>query len=70
MARPLASYSARQNPPPTSNDDSAGLAPTESTDTYTPAPAVSLAPTLAPLAALALAPAAVHSTVRYSKADL
>ena len=64
MARPLACRSPCQNAPPTGKDKPTGLVPTEGSDIYTPAPAVSRAPTSAPPAAPALALAAVNSTVR------
>ena len=74
MARPPARCSRRRNPPPIGKDEPAGLAPTEGSDTYTPAPAVSHALTPAPASALAppLAPTLVNAntTVRYSEADL
>ena len=72
MARPLACHSLCRNPSPTGKDEPASPTPTESSDTYTPAFAVSCAPThTAPAALLpVLIPAAVNSTVRYSEADL
>ena len=70
MAKPPARRSPCQNPLPTGKDKPAGLAPTEGSDIYTPAPAVSRAPIPALPAALALAPANVDSTVRYSEADV
>ena len=52
MARPLACLSPCQNPLPIGKDELAGaapgLAPTEGSDTSTPAPALSHVPTLAP----------------------
>ena len=74
MARPPACRSPRRNPPPTGKDEPAGPAPTEGSDTYTPAPAVSRAPTPAPAPApappLASAPVDANTTVRYLEADL
>ena len=40
MVRPCARRSPRQNPPPTSKDESAGAAPTEGSGTPTPTPAI------------------------------
>ena len=74
MARPPARRSPRRNPPPTGEDEPAGPAPTEGSDIYTPAPAVSraLTPAPAPAPAPLLAPVPVdaNATVRYSEADL
>ena len=66
MARPPARRSPRRNPPPTGEDELAGAAqgpaPTEGSDTSTPAPAASRVPTPtpppdAPVAAPSSAPA-------------
>ena len=58
----------------TDKDKPAGPAPTESSDTYTPAPVMSRAATPAPASApappLALAPVDADATFRYSEADL
>ena len=70
MARPLARCSPCQNSPPTDKDKPAGPAPIESSDSYTPAPAISRAPTPAPPAAPALSPSAVNSMVKYLEANL
>ena len=69
MARLPARHSPRQNSPLIGKDEPVGPAPTEGSDTYTPAPTVSRAPIPAPPAALALAPTAVNSTLRYSEVD-
>ena len=69
MARPPACRNLCRNPPAIGKDELAGPAPTEGSDTYTPAPAVSHAPTSAPLTAPTLALAAVDSMIRYLKAD-
>ena len=74
MARPHACRSPRRNPPPTGKDKPAEPALSEGNDTYTPAPAVSRAPTLAlapaPASLLALAPVNANAMVRYSETDL
>ena len=74
MARTPAPCSPCRNPPPTGKDELAGPAPTERCDTYTPALAVSRAPTPAPAPApappLASAPVDANTTVRYLEADL
>ena len=71
MARSSACRRLCQSPSLTGKDKPAGPAPTKSSDTYTPATAVSRAPTLAPPAALApiFTPAVVNSTVRYLDMD-
>ena len=74
MARPLARRSICRNPLPNGKNELAGPTPTECNDTYTPAPAVSRAPTpvaaFAPSPTLAPAPVNANATVKYSEADL
>ena len=74
MARHPTHRNPCRNPPPTGKDEPAGSAPTEGSNTYTSAPAMSraLIPILpaAPASAPVFAPAVVNSTIRYSKADL
>ena len=72
MARPPACCNFCQNSPPIGEDEPAGLAPTEGSNTYIFAPAVSRTPTptLPAVLALALAPATVDLMVRYLAADL
>ena len=71
MTRPFTCCSLCRNPPLTGKDEPAGPAPTEGSDTYILALAMSCAPILAPpvAPAPALAPAAVNSMVKYSEAD-
>ena len=70
MAQPLARQRPCQNRPSTSKDEPAGPSPIKGSDTYTPALTMSCVLTPAPLAAPALAPAALDLTVRYSEANL
>ena len=74
MARPSTCHSLCRNLSLTGKNEPAGPAPTEGSNTYTPAPAVSRALTPAPAPApalpLALAPIDADATVRYSEADL
>ena len=72
MARTPARRNPRRNPPPTGEEEPAGPAPTEDSDTYTPALAESCVPTPAPTpaAAVALAPAAIDSVAKYLAENL
>ena len=56
MAGPRARRSPRRNPPPAGEDELAGAVPTEGSDTPTPTPVMSCAPTPAPATAPAAAP--------------
>ena len=71
MTKPPICCSRCQNPFPTGKDELAGPIPSESSDTYTPAPSVSCILTPALPLAPPLAPTlAINSTVRYSKTNL
>ena len=64
MAGPRARQSPRWNPPPTVNDEVAGVAPIEGSGTPTQAPAVSRAPT--PYSAIEMAGTCARSSPRAS----
>ena len=74
MARPLTCCSPCRNPPSTGGNEFAGPTPTEGSDIYTLACAISRAPTLAlahaPALLLAPAPVDANATVKYLEANL